>query len=258
MPHIERPSRSSRRWLLVVAVVGSGMYLAGLVTTTPHATFRTAFGGTQIGSGGVFAVDETRVDSGYVSIGVLGGNAVDLVAKSGEVVHTWRLDHKITGMATMDADGSLLYLGLAHQQADGPTLPANAGSAGIVQRIAWNSAVAWSFEDPLINHDFAELPDGTIAVLRWSVLPTSIADGIAGGIPGSEQDGRMWGDQIVEINPATKQERVVFDLAQAWRPQDHPIPDFMARKEWSHANSLFYTSSDPIAHQEAYWSVIGP
>ena len=62
----------------------------------------------------------------------------------------------------------------------------------------------------------------------------------------------MYADQIVEIDPATKQERVVFDIGTAWRPQDHPLPDYMSRKEWTHANSIEYTSSDPVTHQQAY------
>ena len=252
MPSVERPSRSSRRWLLVVAVVASGMYLAGLVTTSAFDIGRNAFGRPTPTGSGLFFSDPAQADNGYVSIGVLGGTSVQLVSKSGDVVHSWQLDHALTGMATMDTDGSLLYLGLDPQPAGGPTVPANAGNAGIIERLGWDSTVTWSFQDPLINHDFATLPDGTIAVLRWTDLPATLSDSIVGGIPDSEVDGRMWGDQIVEINPATKQERVVFDIAQAWRPQDHPIPDFMARSEWSHANSLFYTPSDPITHQEAY------
>ena len=252
MPRIERPSRSTRRWLLVVSVVGAGMYLAGLVTTSAYDIGRAAFGRSQLGASGVFTLDRSRVDDGYVSIGVQGTKSVQLVAKSGEVVHTWHLGYGLNTMATMDADGSLLYLGGFPQPTDRPNPPVNGGPAGIIERITWDSTVEWSLQDPLINHDFAQLPDGTLAVIRWSDIPAAIANSIAGGIPGSEQDGRMWGNQIVEINPKTNQERVVFDIAQAWRPEDYPIPDFMLRNEWAHANSLFYTPSDPITLQEAY------
>ena len=56
----------------------------------------------------------------------------------------------------------------------------------------------------------------------------------------------------MEVDPATEQEKVVFDIADAWRPEDHPIPEYMPRSEWTHANSIFYTPSDPVSHQEAY------
>ena len=206
----------------------------------------------QVAASGVVTFDEALADDGYVLSGVQGGKAVQLLAKSGRVVHSWTLDHSLSGMVAMDAAGSLLQLGHGPQPTDQPNPEANAGAGGIIERLRWDSRVEWSFEDPFINHDFAELPDGTIAVIRTSNLPASIGSRIVGGVPGSELDGRMWGDQIVEIDPTTNQERVVFDLAKAWRPEDHPIPDFMSRVEWGHANSLFYTPSDPITHQEAY------
>ena len=62
----------------------------------------------------------------------------------------------------------------------------------------------------------------------------------------------MYTDQIIEINPASKTERVVFDVGKVWRPEDHPLPDYMGRKEWTHANSIEYTASDPVSHQPAY------
>ena len=55
----------------------------------------------------------------------------------------------------------------------------------------------------------------------------------------------------VEIDSKTNTERIVFDVHEL-EAEDHPLPSFMPRSEWTHANSIAYTASDPISHREAY------
>lgn len=249
MPRLSTPTRSTRRWLLLLAVGVAGGYLAGLLSPGALGMIGGAFAPPPILASGVVTFDRAHTDTGYVTVGVIPAQSVDLVAKDGRIVHTWHLPHPLAGMATMDPDGSLLYLGKMAGDTGGP----KGGAAGVLERISWDSQVLWTMRDPLINHDFAELPDGRIAVIRWDRLSPELASQIPGGIAGSEFTGGVtWGDQIVEIDPTTQMEEVVFDVAEAWRPQDHPLPAFMPRSEWAHANSLFYVPSDPITGQEAY------
>ena len=247
-----RVSASTRRWVLVIAVCVTGAYLAGLLSPRAFGLTGGLLAPLPVEAGGVVTLDHDRVDTGYVTVGVIADKTVQLISKDGHVVHSWALDYLLAGTATLDPDGSLIYLGSTTPPKTGPQPPQLAGRAGILQRISWDGTVVWSLEDLFITHDFTELPDGTIAVLRLSKVPAEVAAKVSGGVPGTELDGQMWGDQIVEVNPRTNAEKVVFDIATAWHPEDHPLPAFMPRSEWTHANAIFYTPSDPITHSEAY------
>ena len=252
MPEAGDRSRSTRRRaILGVAVLGAAMYLLGLGTPAIFGLSRGIFAQPPIEAAGVVTYDRARADAGYVSVGALGDRSIDLIAKDGTVAHSWHLDNPLQGMATVGQDGSLLYQAAPPTKASGPPPPRNAAPA-ILERLDWGGQVLWTLDDPLLSHDFTELPDGTIAALRLSLIPADIAKRISGGTPGTETDGAMWGNQIVEIDPTTKAEQEVFDIVKAWKPEDHPLPDYMPRSEWTHANSLFYTPSDPVTHQEAY------
>jgi Arylsulfotransferase (ASST) len=61
---------------------------------------------------------------------------------------------------------------------------------------------------------------------------------VKGGMPGTEADGRIWGDYLVEV---TKQGKTVWE----WRTWDHldpveyPIPFVQnQRSKWTHGNSV--------------------
>ena len=245
----QRASWRLGRWALLVAVIAGVMFLAGLIAAGAFGVGRSLFR-PEIGASGVVTFDRAKTDDGFVSTGVMNDDVVNLVAKDGEIVHSWPLRNGLVGMAAMRPDGSLIYMSNPPDVAS--QLPAAFGADGSVEQLGWDGQVQWTVTDPLFSHDFTELPDGTLAVLRLSKLPPDLAARIPGGIPNSELDGQVWGNQIVEVDPATHQERVVFDIADAWLPEDHPIPDFMQRAEWTHGNSIFYTPSDPLTHQEAY------
>ena len=253
MATTHRLDRLTLRWLLLLAVAVGGGFLAGVVLPRALGLAMTALDPPPIRSSGVVSVDRSRADAGYVTVGALQDDTMRLISHGGDVVHSWNLPYPLAGMATMASNGSLVYLGQLPEWTTNPSgQPGIGGIAGVVQRLSWDGQVLWTFEDKYISHDFTELPDGTIATLKMAALPTEFATRVPGGIPNSEQNDTMWEDEIVEIDPTTKAEQVVFDPARVWEPEDHPLPDFMPRSEWTHANSITYTESDPITHQEAY------
>ena len=242
-------SHATRRWVLIVAVAASASFLVGLLLPGAFGIEFSLFKTRPE----VVTYDRAAADDGYVSVAVLNDQRLDLVAKDGRVVHSWHLPYPLAGMAQVDADGSLLYLGKLEKwiPPNVVTVPGNPG--GVLQRLDWDGNVVWTFDaDDVIHHDFTELPDGTIAVWREAPLPAAMAAHVTGGVSGSEFKGEVWADQIVEIDPATGEEQLVFDIAKAWRPEDHPLPPYLDRSQWTHANSIEYTSSDPLSHQEAY------
>jgi Arylsulfotransferase (ASST) len=242
---------ATRWWVLVVVIAAAVAFAAGLFGPGALGVTISVFAPPPIRSSGVVTNDQAHADGGYVTVGVLNDQRVDLVAQDGRVVHSWQLPNELAGTATMDANGDLTYLGRLQKYVDDP--PTDVPNAsGMVQRLDWDGNVIWTFEDDLIHHDFTQLPDGTLATLRHTVLPAADAARIPGGIPDTELVGRMFVDQIVEADPTTGDELVVFDIGEAWQPEEHPIPDYMQRREWTHANSIEYTDSDPVSHQEAY------
>ena len=242
----------TRKRALAMAVAVSGSYLVGLLSPGMFHVALPAVPSPPIVATGVVTFDRQLADDGYVTVGVLFDQTVNLVAKDGQVVHSWHLPYPLGGMATMSPDGSLLYLGKLPNWSGGVAHPSAPWFPEILQRLAWDGRVIWTHHDELMHHDFAVLPDGTIATFRLTALPAASAARVPGGIPGSEDGGTMWTDQVIEIDPATGAERVVFDYGTAWRPEDHPLPDFMPRSEWTHSNGIFYVQSDPVSHQEAY------
>ena len=147
---------AARRWLLVVAVVGAAMLLVGLVAAGAFGIGRSLFK-PQIGSSNVVTLDRTRADDGYVTTGVMNAQVVNLIAKDGEVVHSWPLRDGLVGMAAMDPDGSLVHM--SDPPAVARQLPAGFGAAATLERLSWDGQVEWATTDPLFSHDFTELPE---------------------------------------------------------------------------------------------------
>ena len=174
---------------------------------------------------------------------------VRLIDHAGSVVHRWNLADPTTGMVELMPDGSLLYFASGEPGASGTPL----GAAGQgLRRVSWDGELMWAYDDGRVHHDFELLPDGTVAVLRSEPMDPGLAARVQGGAPGTEFKGQMWADQVIEIDPTTNASRVVFDATKVLDPTGDALPEWMKREEWTHANSLAYTASDPISGQEAY------
>ncbi len=200
---------------------------------------------------GVFLLDAAAADPGYVLIAPLHTTEPRLIAHDGRVVHAWHLTHPVSTMAQMLPDGSLVYIADAPTGGGGKGPPGVDGNLGVV-KVSWDSKQTWEYDDPDVHHDFTVLPDGTVATLRTHPLSDALSASIVGGAPGSEFNGHMWGDQIIEASPETSGARVVFDDETDLELSSHPLPAFLNRSEWTHANSIEYTPSDPITGQKAY------
>jgi hypothetical protein len=97
----------------------------------------------------------------------------------------------------------------------------------------------WEHEDQWQHHAVKKLPNGNYLILRLVEMPTDIAKKVKGGVPGTEDKGRMWSDQIHEITPSGE---VVWE----WNAFEHldieedVIGLLEDRSEWTHANAMEY------------------
>ena len=198
---------------------------------------------------------EGLTDDSYVLVPRLGtfdedrtAGQVLLVDRDGSVAHSWELPYAIAGYAELQPNGDLIYLGVASEYANGTWKSPAPGEAGVLQRVDWEGNIKWTFEDPLIHHDFAVVDDGNIAILRWR----AIADpqSVVGGIPRTD-DSLIWGDEIIEITPDGSVVEV-WNSDVGMDKERFPIPDVFDRLEWTHANSLSYSNKNPITGDPAY------
>ena len=238
-------------WVLLAAVMFGTGASAG-VLLRPDAAPTAAHGS------GVVLSAARGVDDGFVLLPRFGGfdaepgpDPVRLIGKDGRVAHEWRLPAPVGGHVELFPNGDLMYLGILDSIIAGDDPTPAPGAAGLLQRVDASGSVVWTHEDPFIHHDFDLLPDGTVAALRWSKMSEAASKAVRGGVPGSETDGAVWDDEIVEIGEDGR-ERVVWRARDVLDGREDALPTYVGRAEWTHANSLRYVPNDPLTGREAY------
>ena len=96
----------------------------------------------------------------------------------------------------------------------------------------------WEVRQPDHHHDGIRLRNGNVLLICLAQLPQHLVSQVKGGRPGTEHNGEMYADYLVEM---TTDGRVVWD----WRTWEHldPATDYITavqdtREEWTHANGL--------------------
>ncbi len=80
------------------------------------------------------------------------------------------------------------------------------------------------------------MPNGNTLVIGQESIPEGMTGSVRGGLPGSERDGRMWGDFFAEVTPGG-------DVAWEWHSHEYldveedVICPLCPRSEWLHTNS---------------------
>jgi hypothetical protein len=102
----------------------------------------------------------------------------------------------------------------------------------------WNGKVLWEVRHPNHHHDGRLLKNGNVLLLCATELPDTVAKKVQGGRPGTEVNGKIWADYLVEM---TKEGRTVWE----WRAWEHldPTRDAITeiqedRTEWTHGNAI--------------------
>jgi len=188
---------------------------------------------------GVTIFNATETYSGFTLFTPLGGDdsmdgkgVMYLIDMSGNVVHRWNLSYRPMPYGFLLPNGNLMYSG---ETESGPR--PNAGKSGIIQEIDWDGNVIREFREDAMHNDFDKMPNGNILAIVWEKPPIKISGNIKGGIPGTEFNGSIWSDKIIEIDPNGK---IVWE----WHSYNHlDLDEFVIsplekRNEWLHANSI--------------------
>jgi hypothetical protein len=186
---------------------------------------------------GLIAHDRVRAQAGYTLFApMFGDGTVYLVDMEGEVVHTWRLPYRPGDYGYLLDNGHLFYSGKVMEDLERfeawPRF-----KAGVALEANWHGKVLWEVKHPDHHHDARKLRNGNVMLLCLRPLPDTLHSRVKGGLPGSEANGKIHGDYLLEV---TTTGEVVWEW-RSWEhldfetavitPQDH-------RAEWTHANSV--------------------
>jgi outer membrane protein assembly factor BamB len=108
----------------------------------------------------------------------------------------------------------------------------------VVLEADWNGRVLWEVRHPDHHHDGIRLRNGNVLLICLASLPNDMVPKIKGGLVGTEHNGEMHADYLVEMTTSGQ-------IEWEWRSWEHldPGTDRITatqdpRDEWTHANGL--------------------
>jgi Arylsulfotransferase (ASST) len=198
--------------------------------------------------------------AGYTLLVPMRSDTAYLLDLHGRWVHSWKGSTFPALSAYVLQDGSLLRTGRDPARVK---FKDGGGAGGLVQRISWDGAVAWTYSYAgdlhLQHHDAVALPGGNVLLVAWE-RKTKAQALAAGRDPKLLADGELWVDHLVEIKPVgASGGTIVWE----WHLWDHLVQDHDATKanhgkvadhpelldlnytkhpraDWTHVNAVAY------------------
>ncbi len=187
---------------------------------------------------GLTAHEPSKAFQGYTLYApMFGEGETYLLDMDGNVVHEWKAPLEPGDYVYALPNGNLFALGKtpAPPGENFPAWPVFKG--GAMFELDWDSNIVWEHRDPAHHHDGRRTESGGAIYLTIEELPSELIPRVQGGLPGTEHNGRMWGDRVVEVDRDGK-------LVWEWHAHEHldPAVDIITptdlRHEWSHANTV--------------------
>ena len=181
---------------------------------------------------GLTAYERERATPGYTLYSPLFGFETLILDMRGDVVHQWRNHpHNPGGYAYLLKNGNLLWAGRTKEG----YLPHTGGKGGLLRELDWDGKIVWEHRDDNQHHDFRRLDNGNTIYIGWEKMRPENIKRVAGGVPGSEKDGMIYGDYVREIDLSGK---TVWE----WHLQDleierYPLNLVGHRQEFAHCNA---------------------
>jgi len=185
---------------------------------------------------GLRGYDPSRASPGFTLFAPAScDGTVYLIDLKGRIVHTWRMPHPPGQYGYLAGKGTLFYNGKIPSDTFIGKAPFG---GGVVLEADWNGRILWETRSANHHHDGRLLKNGNVLLLCAAELPAEIAGKIRGGRPGTEANGKIWADYLVEV---TRQGETVWE----WRVWEHldpaEFPIAVAenpRAEWTHGNAV--------------------
>jgi Arylsulfotransferase (ASST) len=187
---------------------------------------------------GLKGLDVERACPGYTLFTPFNdeNRSVYLIDLAGTVVHTWSLPYTpIYGYLT--ERGTLVYNGRIFDE-EKRFISDKPWKSGVILEADWNGRILWEVRHPDHHHDGIRLRNGNVLLICLGLIPDELVPQIQGGRPGTEAEGHMYADYLVEL---TTEGKVVWE----WRCWEHldPTTDRIIgiqedRDVWTHGNSI--------------------
>ena len=186
---------------------------------------------------GLRALDPDRAWSGFTLCAPLtGGGVVYLIDLEGNVVHTWQMPYPAHS-AYLTERGTLFCNGQTPENS-ARFISGKPWKVGAALEADWHGRVLWEVQHPDHHHDGIRLRNGNVLLLCLSLLPRDLVPKVKGGMAGTEHNGEMYGDYLLEM---TTDGRIVWE----WRSWEHLDPEMdritaiqERREEWTHGNGV--------------------
>ena len=187
---------------------------------------------------GLRALDRERAWPGFTLFAPYQSKSttVYLIDLDGTVVHTWQMPYPAQYGCLTERD-TLFYNGKTPGASDS-FISDKPYKIGAVMEVDWNGRVIWEVQHPDHHHDGIRLRNGNVLLLCLARLPRELASKIKGGMAGTEYNGEMYGDYLVEMTTAG---RPVWEY-RIWEHLDPKIDRITAIQElrdvWANGNGL--------------------
>ena len=186
---------------------------------------------------GLRAYDPNLCQDGYTLFTPMNGNGeVYLIDMNGQVVHQWQMPNPPGLYGRLLDNGNLFYSGKVLEDLD--RFPSwGRWKGGIVSETDPHGQVMWEVRHPDHHHDARKLSNGNVLLLCLTELPQEMVPMIQGGILGTEVDGCIFADYVLEM---TTNGKVLWE----WKSWEHldPAKEFItpqdSRAEWTHGNTV--------------------
>jgi len=186
---------------------------------------------------GVTTYDPAKTYNGFTLFAPMGTKNAWLIDMKGRLIKRWQYPNKPGNNLRLLNNGNLLYatrMDVDKRKKTGA--PMISGFGGIIKEVDWDDNLVWEYEDPFLHHDFYRLDNGNTLVLKYVRIPPKVLKYVRGGVPGTEDQGKIWTDEFNEVTPEGK-------IVWKWKayehldPEKHQICPLFDRREWTHANS---------------------
>jgi len=180
---------------------------------------------------GVLFHNPDKTFDGFTTVAPIRHTASYLINMEGHIVHTWKLPGPLGTKGYIIPNGNFLGSAVTQEGA-----PIKAAKGGHIFELDWDGNIVWEHIDHNQHHDIRRLENGNTVYLAWEELNQHDVDRVLGGIPGTEKDGKIYGDVIREIN-------FYGDIVWEWKTSDidfnaFPLAHDCDRSEWAHANAV--------------------
>jgi len=195
---------------------------------------------------GLRACDPDRACPGFTLFASLRGEGnVYLIDLDGKVIHTWQMPYAPGEYGYLTDRGTLFYNGKTADDS-GRYISGVSYKGGAALEVDWNGRVLWEVKHPDHHHDGIRLRNGNVLLLCLIQLPHDFHSRIKGGMPGTEHNGEIYGDRLIEM---TTDGQVKWE----WRTWEHLDPETERitavqerRVEWGRGNGLAEMSNGDI------------